>query len=582
MITMTAADSHMMANHHIRKHLAQYKRSSSSSVPLNTINESQELYSTVTPKIKRNKRRVSPPNLPPSWGQDVAPPPTPFYTPQTSPGSSSNGIRMGNTLQRGNEVEVINAGTYEVNMNSQDNATDVLNPMTQRIHYASRYHTEPQNRKKKSNKQRSCSKNFQSNGFSSSTSIAEHIDHHPHRSVSYCHEIINARNQPNLHCDDNELIMVRSDDVITYSYRFGKGGSINRYPIEQVQQPVNISGSRNSMTNGGFSRKVRHRKNRRQRYHNNVSPEGLVTIEEIPFLTNYSGEDAIQIPQQEQRFAGLDTHGRGYFVGDTKIYDNNLALVSSGSVRYRHDDNFNSVPSHIMNQNHYTSLSRRTHNPLRPPPNSQSSSPIYTGSSGTSPEAPIQNHSNQLHPSSPASPDSNISSQSTVMIVNQCRVDRREPYIPYETQEVENPFSSQINQFGSLGMSISSSTSSLTQTTIQRRSAMKMPSSNIERYPRKTVQWLIDTKKRPEDISQDRKVVKHQVGWYCIEKYSVYPSRNQILMFELKCGELDRKGSACKLIVIVILKLNESGKKYCFPFYFLVLDKTHSDKKSSI
>ena len=67
--------------------------------------------------------------------------------------------------------------------------------------------------------------------------------------------------------------------------------------------------------------------------------------------------------------------------------------------------------------------------------------------------------------------------------------------------------------FGHLGLSVHSSTSSLTQTTIQRRSAMKIPSSSSsnEKYPRKTVQWLIDTKKRPEDISQDRKVVKDQV-----------------------------------------------------------------------
>jgi hypothetical protein len=81
---------------------------------------------------------------------------------------------------------------------------------------------------------------------------------------------------------------------------------------------------------------------------------------------------------------------------------------------------------------------------------------------------------------------------------------------------LENHFISPLGNFEPSGMSINSSTSSLTQTTIQRRSAMKMPSSNGEsnvvKYPRKSVQWLIDTKKRPEDISRDRKVVKHQVG----------------------------------------------------------------------
>ena len=95
------------------------------------------------------------------------------------------------------------------------------------------------------------------------------------------------------------------------------------------------------------------------------------------------------------------------------------------------------------------------------------------------------------------------------MIVNHCRIDRAEPYFPHRS-ELETHLNGQIDH---RGMSISSSTSSLTQTRIQRRSAMKMPSSNLEKYPRKTVQWLVDTKKRPDEISHDRKQVKNQVGF---------------------------------------------------------------------
>ena len=103
------------------------------------------------------------------------------------------------------------------------------------------------------------------------------------------------------------------------------------------------------------------------------------------------------------------------------------------------------------------------------------------------------------------------------MIVNHCRIDRTEPYFP-RGSDLETHVNGQIDH---RGMSISSSTSSLTQTTIQRRSAMKMPSSNLEKYPRKTVQWLIDTKKRPDEISHDRKQVKNQVGLMVRNKYKI-------------------------------------------------------------
>ncbi len=93
-----------------------------------------------------------------------------------------------------------------------------------------------------------------------------------------------------------------------------------------------------------------------------------------------------------------------------------------------------------------------------PPPNSQSSSPVFTATTGSSPE--------NVHPTSPVSPTSSI--------------------VPI----------------------LRSSTSSNSTTS------------------RKTVQWLSDCKRRPEDISDDRKVVKRQVSFvvsslgniFCIHK----------------------------------------------------------------
>jgi hypothetical protein len=41
-------------------------------------------------KVKRSRRRMlSPPTLPPRWGEGVAPPPTPHFTPHVSPEAST-------------------------------------------------------------------------------------------------------------------------------------------------------------------------------------------------------------------------------------------------------------------------------------------------------------------------------------------------------------------------------------------------------------------------------------------------------------------------------------------------------------
>jgi hypothetical protein len=386
--------------------------------------------------------------------------------------------------------------------------------MSQLKEYRSRYYLKPEDKSRSLTKFKTMNKNIRSRESESSGPTPTIRDNF--RNAPYTYEATAAQTNSTFHGErDDDVIMVSSDDVITYSYRFGKSGEINRYPINQVQQTLPIRGSRISLQNEVVSRKIRHRKKRHQRMSNNVSPEELVTIHEVPFVTNYTSQDLLNMAPQEQRVDGLETHGRGYFVGDTKIYDNNLANMNNANHCYGYHNGFEAEPSHFHHPSSYRSLSQ-SYKPIRPPPNSQSSSPVYTGSSGTSPEVPIHSQSNHLHPSSPASPDSNVSSQTTnVVIVNHCHMDRKdEPFLTHPTEEVERQFNGQrIKHFGHLGMSLHSSTSSLTQTTIQRRSAMKIPSSSsIEKYPRKTVQWLIDTKKRPEDISQDRKVVKHQVG----------------------------------------------------------------------
>ena len=509
---MTASvSSHNMAVHPYRRKIASGRMPLSQR--LNTIHETGDLYATV-PKAKK---QFSPPNLPPCWGQDVAPPPTPLFTPQTSPGNSNGKHIDPSNENEGHDIEIVDVPlTYGAP--SEVMEPDVLEPMEQIRDFRSRYHLKQKKSHEVLGRSKRPSKHFHSayQHTTDSSNVNQDINHLQH--YPYDHQgATGGRYYSRFHGaeEEDDLVMIRSDDVITYSYRFGKSGEINRYPIDLApQQSTHIRGSRSTLSNEMISKKMRRRKKRRQRMLQNVSPDELVTIDEMPYLTNYAIEDHIHVPQEA--FGTVEQHRRGYFVGDTKIYDTNLDDLSKGNLYYGYQNNITNVlPSHFDPPRLYRNTLPRSHKPMRPPPNSQSNSPIYTGSSGTSPEAPAQFSSNQPHPSSPASPDSNITSQTTnVLIVNHCHVDRNEQYLPL-TETERNCQTSYYNPnlVGIRGIRSSSSSSSLTQTTVhKRRSAMKMASSsNIDLYPRKTVQWLVDTKKRPEDISQDRKVVKYQV-----------------------------------------------------------------------
>ncbi len=91
--------------------------------------------------------------------------------------------------------------------------------------------------------------------------------------------------------------------------------------------------------------------------------------------------------------------------------------------------------------------------------NSQSPSPLYTTATGSSPDTSV-------HPTSPVSP-SNSSESATVV------------------------------------------SSRMIHSAVSVRSALRVGGN--PRGPAKSVQWMSDVKKRPEDISWDRKVVKSQV-----------------------------------------------------------------------
>ena len=125
---------------------------------------------------------------------------------------------------------------------------------------------------------------------------------------------------------------------------------------------------------------------------------------------------------------------------------------------------------------------QRRHAALAPPPNSQSTSPVTTGSS---PEAAV------------LKPDSVAFSQSS------------SPVLPHRLIASSVPDLIPLSSAMRASAMRSNSTSWCPSLEGQR-----MMRVQHQQYPRpaKSVQWMADVKRRPEDISADRRVVKHQVN----------------------------------------------------------------------
>jgi len=110
----------------------------------------------------------------------------------------------------------------------------------------------------------------------------------------------------------------------------------------------------------------------------------------------------------------------------------------------------------------------------RVPMNSQSSSPVYTNTTGSSPEAPLSSPPATFHHTSPVSPTEwTLGPMSSTMVKSALRP----PTVSFH---------------------LSASSIRVTPPPLPK--------------PTKTVQWLSDVKRRAEDISTDRKVVKYQVS----------------------------------------------------------------------
>ena len=334
------------------------------------------------PSGRSGRRRVRPISPPVRWGQSVAPPPTPFFTPQTSPGGAgAASVQAGDLITENHEVEfatvtssVVTApaamtfrSTRRYPMTGQGDEGSgfvppppVLMPATDCLARASS--------RRSGRRKRNDLHLFR---VSPTRASAQQQESHPPAVTQ--------------HGNGSQLAppvgfpVTSYDDVITYTYRFGAGGRINRQPLTPADSVVAAAAS--------------------------LSPKSP--------------------PQQ--------------------------------------------------------------------PPNSQETSPVCTGSSGTSPEGAtgrpmtVSPSDQQRHPVSPASP---IEDQRPERWhVRQPYADRRYHRVPLAEHQGEE-------RFADFGI----------------RSALRVPDNTLRRSikGRKSVQWYADTKRKP-NRSLDRRAVKKQV-----------------------------------------------------------------------
>ena len=338
----------------------------------------------------RAVRIMSPPMLPPQWGQAVAPPPTPHFTPQTSPRSAA--------LASDTQMEVYfdseGGGRQDPPplMPNDRHDTRSVDDYDRRLH---RHHSLLR-RHRRLRRVRSTTSSRCSSSCPSSRC---------HPSCSEGDTLIRIRQQP---------------DTIVYAYSFD-GDSIDRRPLT----PVSSTGRTAADLIHGF-------------HH----PAEQNTLSDYHFNRPH-GDDMID------RRSSLS---RRHFRHERRLENDSMA------VEYH-----------------------------RPPPhNSLSSSPQGGGTTTTA--------SGSVSPD--VSPILNVGCNATRLTTSPATPPHRRLHYDVDCQSV-------------ISRPVMMTSSRVTLT----RSAIRLPSSRPtnSRKTSKTVKWFSDLKKKPQDISEDRKVVKSQV-----------------------------------------------------------------------
>ncbi len=404
------------------------------------------------PPRPKNRTRVvrimSPPMLPPQWGQAVAPPPTPHFTPHTSPRSAAA------TLQSDTQMEVYfdsDGGRQNppplVPNSSRDFGTvrsfddvGIFDRQLHRQHSLARRHRRLRRVR------------------SSASSIS--------RCPNLCHQ-----NCSDEHHHVNSLLHLRQQpDTVVYAYSFD-GDVIDRHPLPQPTS---------HFVDGMSS----HRRAR--------------TAADV--IHGFHHPPLIQQEEQHDFLRGNQILSDFHFMRNRDVNESGASLLRCRNLihheRRRFENESMTVEFH---------RSPHRHNSLSSSPQGGATT-TTTGSGSVSPDvSPIVNMADNVTrlTTSPATP-------------------------PSRRQNYGDQGQSVINQSRAVRMTSRGGV-------VMTRSAIRLPSSSRSQNPRttKTVQWFSDLKKKPQDISEDRKIVKSQVeniGLESIYKINVvYNAKNFIL-----------------------------------------------------
>ena len=392
------------------------------------------------PPRPKNRTRVvrimSPPMLPPQWGQAVAPPPTPHFTPHTSPRSAAAALQSDTQMEvyfdsdggRQNPPPLVPNFSHDIGTVRSFDDVGVFDRQLHRQHSLARRHRRIRRVR------------------SSASSISR-----SNSTLSRCQNLCHQNCSDEQHHHVNSLLHLRQQpDTVVYAYSFD-GDVIDRRPLPQPT-PHFVDGMSS------------HR-------HARTAADVIHGFHHPPL---------IQQQQQQQDFL---RESENQILSDFHFMQNR-DVMEAGTSLLRRRNRIHHERRRFENDSMTVEYHRSPHRH-----NSLSSSPqggattTTTGSGSVSPDvSPIVNMADNVTrlTTSPATPPS-----------------RRINYS--DGQSV-------INQSRAVMMTSRGGV-------VMTRSAIRLPSSSRSQNPRttKTVQWFSDLKKKPQDISEDRKIVKSQV-----------------------------------------------------------------------
>ena len=373
------------------------------------------------PRPKNRSRVVrimSPPALPPCWGQDVAPPPTPLFTPQTSPGSAA--------MNAESQMEGFFNAEQQNQLRLPPHHHPAVPSLLRHHHHHHDFGTLHSLDDRRQIRRQRRLRRVRSSSSSSSLLSQRHL------------HVLEEENF------DPIFQLQRQPNTIVYAYSFD-GETIDRRPLHVPQTSMSSTTSRlaESLTS---------------QHHTRSAADVIHGFHHPPPF-----QDVLRHHHDDRRFAS-DFH-----LNRNHRDDRSTSLTRRRLKLLRHR-------SRPQNDSLVVEYHRSPpHKSLSSSPQGGATTTTTTGSGSVSPDvSPIVNIGENVTrlTTSPATP----------------------PSRPYDDETVI-------------------SRAVMTSSRIATRSAMRRTSSTLSsvKPKTKTVQWFADLKRKPEEISDDRKVVKSQV-----------------------------------------------------------------------